>query len=537
MAVVQISRIQVRRGQKNAGAGLPQLASGELGWAIDTREMYVGNGAVSEGAPAVGNTKILTEHDNIFNLAGQYTYKNDVGIQTGASATQPTKRSLQAKLDDLINGKDFGMIGDGSNNNVALQRAIDQLYVNAVNSASASSRVTLVIEPGEYLITTPIYVPPFVTIRGAGIDKTIINFQGGYFDTRNGSSTPGSPANYSTNTFLNQARHIHLEGMTLTQTSTTVSTLYLRSCRDSLFKNIKITGPWISGGAIVSTSKAIDLVGDTAAVMSNDNTFDNIEVTGFSYPFYSDWDIQNTIIKNCKFDTDGYGITLGVNTVLGNIAQTLGPSYTRIENCVFDEINRHAIWVKQGTNNQSLNNSFYAVGNRNGTEANSVDSVINFETDGNTSQNDYFQRFSLLCYDQNYFTNQKFTPIITGRCNFLMNQSDTIDITVQDPANRILRLPADADSSYEIDYVYHSTQVDAHRSGTIYITTEFDNEHIIIRDVFDYIGQNAFLTNLTFSATLADENNDSAKDTVSLDMLNTTSTDTGTFTFTIKSKR
>ena len=58
MAVVQISRIQIRRGRKNSGSGLPQLASGELGWAIDSRELYIGNGAVSEGAPAVGNTKV-----------------------------------------------------------------------------------------------------------------------------------------------------------------------------------------------------------------------------------------------------------------------------------------------------------------------------------------------------------------------------------------------------------------------------------------------------------------------------------------------
>ena len=61
MAVVQISRIQVRRGKKGVD-NLPQLASGELGWAIDTQEFYVGNGSVSEGAPAVGNTKVLTEN-------------------------------------------------------------------------------------------------------------------------------------------------------------------------------------------------------------------------------------------------------------------------------------------------------------------------------------------------------------------------------------------------------------------------------------------------------------------------------------------
>ena len=71
MAVVQISRIQVRRGRKNSATSIPQLASGEMGWAVDTQELFIGNGAVSEGAPDVGNTKILTEADNIFDLVPQ----------------------------------------------------------------------------------------------------------------------------------------------------------------------------------------------------------------------------------------------------------------------------------------------------------------------------------------------------------------------------------------------------------------------------------------------------------------------------------
>ena len=84
MAVVQISRIQIRRGQKNQGSGLPQLASGELAWAVDTQELFVGNGAVAEGAPYVGNTKVLTEHDNLLDLIDQYVYKNYISssIQT-----------------------------------------------------------------------------------------------------------------------------------------------------------------------------------------------------------------------------------------------------------------------------------------------------------------------------------------------------------------------------------------------------------------------------------------------------------------------
>jgi hypothetical protein len=75
MAVLQISRIQLRRGKKNEASGLPQLASGEMAWAIDSQELYIGNGAVSEGAPAVGNTRLLTENDNILDLAEQYQYK------------------------------------------------------------------------------------------------------------------------------------------------------------------------------------------------------------------------------------------------------------------------------------------------------------------------------------------------------------------------------------------------------------------------------------------------------------------------------
>ena len=61
-----------------------QLASGELGWAIDTQEFYIGNGSVTK-EQAVGNTKILTEHDNIIAPAGTYTYKENIGVSTGTN--------------------------------------------------------------------------------------------------------------------------------------------------------------------------------------------------------------------------------------------------------------------------------------------------------------------------------------------------------------------------------------------------------------------------------------------------------------------
>lgn len=59
MAILQISRIQHRRGLQQ---DLPQLASAELGWSIDSRKLFIGNGTVDEGAPEQGVTEILTEY-------------------------------------------------------------------------------------------------------------------------------------------------------------------------------------------------------------------------------------------------------------------------------------------------------------------------------------------------------------------------------------------------------------------------------------------------------------------------------------------
>ena len=69
MAIVQISQIKHRRGTNET---LPQLASAELGWSVDTRQLYIGNGTLEEGAPEVGNTEILTQYSNIAGVT-KYT--------------------------------------------------------------------------------------------------------------------------------------------------------------------------------------------------------------------------------------------------------------------------------------------------------------------------------------------------------------------------------------------------------------------------------------------------------------------------------
>ena len=121
MAVVQISKIQVRRGLKNSGIGVPQLSSAEFAWAVDSQELFIGNGSVAEGAPYVGNTKVLTEHDNILELAASYRFAD-----LEPSITESVARSLQNKLDEYVSVTDFGAVADGSTDCVAaFQNALD----------------------------------------------------------------------------------------------------------------------------------------------------------------------------------------------------------------------------------------------------------------------------------------------------------------------------------------------------------------------------------------------------------------------------
>ena len=120
MPIVQISRIQHRRGKKT---DLPQLAAGELGWAVDDQRLYIGNGTVADGAPAVGNTEILTTGSSAFTTALQHTYKGY--LQESTPITTSVQRSVATKLDDVVSVKDFGAKGDSSTADLsAIQSAI-----------------------------------------------------------------------------------------------------------------------------------------------------------------------------------------------------------------------------------------------------------------------------------------------------------------------------------------------------------------------------------------------------------------------------
>jgi hypothetical protein len=167
VAVIQISKIQVRRGQKNSGIGVPQLSSAEFAWAVDSQELFIGNGSVAEGAPAVGNTKVLTEHDNILELAASYRFAADDN-----SITLSIARGLQSKIDEIqVSVVDFGAIPDGSTDStLAFATAIDELFKNS----NDKFKKILAVPNGVYLFLDDLIIPSNVLIKGENSQETVL---------------------------------------------------------------------------------------------------------------------------------------------------------------------------------------------------------------------------------------------------------------------------------------------------------------------------------------------------------------------------
>lgn len=436
MAVVQISKIQIRRGRKNTGSGLPQLSSGELGWAIDSQELYIGNGAVAEGAPTVGNTKILTEEDDLFEIAKNYTYREgDGSIVTGPDATNPIVRTLQERLDDNVNIRSFGTTGQITQDaTVLLQRAIDQLYLNNGVEASVNNRVKLELAAGIYKITDTIYVPPHATIIGAGSGKTVIQQETAgksVFTTVSDSSTPGNyvlDGEYNT-----QARNIRLQGLTL-KCTVKANGLVLQSCRDSYFQDVQIAGSWTSTDGIdldssTSTSIGLGINSKNGGVETVRNEFTNCHIDGFMYGIVSNWDTNDNVWTTSNFTNLGYGFTFGKDMLIdGNNANgtSVGPTNNIISDCVFTNVYREAILVDEGTYNVSRNNKFNTCGNDGASDASPLYPIIRYTRLGNTSDGDFFSRTKVLSYTQG--------TIITASSTITAGQST---ITVTDASNLV----------------------------------------------------------------------------------------------------
>jgi len=438
MAVVQISRIQHRRGLEQ---DFPQLASAELGWSIDTRRLFIGNGLISEGAPEEGVTEILTVYTDIIGLLKTYTYKGLAGgttVMTGASIMSPVTRTLQAKLDDVVSVKDFGAVGDGiTDDTAAIQRALENLWPTVQFNRAYAQHRTLLFPAGVYSINDVIIVPPFVKLVGDGnystrikqIDNTkdaVIRLCDSYFQTGTDFGKPDPVFGYDPET-----SNYYISDIVFERT-TDADCVWIDGSSNVVFERCHFIGRKSLIGA--------ESYNDTPIV---DTGSSSVKLRGTSYSSLTP--AKNIVFNNCTFKSAAVGVrienqTYGT-TVVGSYfnhlhrgiamgetsggrdspATTLYPRTVSVSSSYFDRIGAQAI---QGYADSgpvlSTGNTYENVGYDGYTYEelftdpllSPVSSVLEFAVDGSSSVNDSFYRAYEDTDNRRYVMNGSGLPVI-----------------------------------------------------------------------------------------------------------------------------
>lgn len=546
MAVVQISRIQQRRGKKNDQTGLPQLASAEFAWCVDTQELFIGNGSVAEGSPYVGNTKILTEHDDLLSLISRYQYARDnTAIQTGIDSAHPVLRTMQEVLDQWVTAAAFGVVGDGvTDDTAAIQRAIDQLFLNPTTQGLTEARVTLEFAPGTYKITNTLYIPSYATIVGAGLDKTVFSYTGNNTMVRfiNDGSTTNTRSVYTTSTYNNQPKNIKIQGITFTTTATDQVGWSFDVVRDSYFSDIAIRAAWVFG-PVEDNSKAIEMKAVSDIVTCERNFFNNIEIAGFTYGIWSKLDINTNTFDDIYFKNLYQGVTFGDGTDLFNPGQEYGPRNVIIQRSTFETILRQGIVVYTGTGNVSFENRFVNVGNNSSGSSGATYSVIDYLYHGNSSISDRFEREDEMEVGATY-SSVAYAPLVNGHGQRETFATKQANVSQFNTPKLLFRLPVpikDQDIvegqrsiGYEITYTYRSTNKDQSRFGKILINADVVHNHVQLVDDYEWTGTSGESQKLVFTASLLDSNLDTYRDCIGVFYTNTSVNDSATMYYTYK---
>lgn len=446
MAVIQISKIQVRRGQTTV-TGMPQLSGGEFGWSVDEQRLFIGNGSVYEGAPAIGNTELVT-YNGLFDalqstITINHTYKSTSTIVTGTGTNFPVVRNLSDKVDDIVSAYDFGLVSDGTTDNTqALQHAINQLYlINTLNYP-----VEFVIPAGTYVVSGPVYIPKNTKLVGAGKDATIIK------TVSTSSNTIFHTVDMSGNVSPNMASsssvpsNVSIKGLGFeTVSTTTIDSILVLDCAvDTLIDDCKFINltNLVPNQITPNGTIGISLIGQGAVTCDN-VSIDNCDFTNLMYGIVSQYDMKNLYIKNNKFNSlSSSGIIFSYTGTPDQLTQGTGPVNVLIESNIFYKIAHNAIKVApnytgSSNNINSTNNYFKEVGNNFNGEVAQAYEVILFGTPGNISSHDTFDRTNYLIKNTipTLTTSTMFQPVVTGGIVLQSDQVLTLPVNSNNPAD------------------------------------------------------------------------------------------------------
>ena len=431
MAILEIAKIQVRRGQE-LQTGVPRLDPGEFGWAEDTEHLYIGKRIV-EGANSDENSRILTENDlnNIFSLLGAvstltivtpYQYRDGIF----GDLDTPT-RLVQSKLDDYVGLTDFGVVTSSTATDITpqFQHAVADLF-----GSNENNRRQLRVPAGNYFIINPITLPSYTTIigEGSGLTKLILT-------------------NPSANIFKSSnSNHITLSGMTLEYASTLTSGLALLSLDrvvNAEIKDVRFTTS--STFTMTNFGTGISISGEGDGIVENckDIYIDNCEFSSIGIGIVGTGTVVHPVISNSVFSNLQQGIKFSVGT------STSVPLNGVIVANRFEKIIREGIFVSTGTNRTnhvSENNVFREVGTgpdaignpRGDATVSKASSVIAFFSPGNRSINDHFERQVTAANMTSVFY---YNPLVQGRATITNGAIYTATILANIVNEQIVKIP------------------------------------------------------------------------------------------------
>jgi hypothetical protein len=500
MAVIQISKIQHRRGLKNNNVGIPQLSSAELAWAIDTQELYIGNGSIAEGSPYVGNTKILTEHDNIIELASSYRFGS-----TEPSIVLSVPRSLSSKLDEYVSVLDFGAVPDGSTDCTdAFEDAFSQLFRNP----DSKFKKTLLVPNGVYLFNTrDLNIPSNARIKGETQTGVVLDLYANdiLLITELGTEVTGPF------TSTDRPTNITISNLTI---AVSTGQLVITGLKDSLFEDVIFTAGYQLGNPVPSVVDA------EAAVFWENTLFDTR--------------VNNIQFENCKFlnhrvglhciQTDDFEtqITINNSSFLENHSSILINGVANqinkwvINQSKFEEIGVSVFNADQGRGTLIRDCEFINCGNVTGNASNPSSPFISFGQHENNIVidciSDRQQSAGITLSDTtpafSEVENASFSKFVNSVYSQVYLTDSFLPLTVFSSANRFTTIE------------YTLTLGNYNRHGMIHMTIDDVQATVAITDSYQYSSSlitdpgGLTMTNFEFNATLLSNRDDTTLETV-----------------------
>lgn len=520
MPIVQISRIQHRRGKRT---DLPQLAAGELGWVIDEQRLFIGNGTVSDGAPAVGNTEIITSGSSAFTSALSHTYKGYLGDSTPVTTTQ--QRTLQQRLDDYVSVKDFGAKGDNSTADItAIQNALDEIYKDTDKDDTRARRV-LFFPAGTYRINAALKIPPYAHLVGEGPDKTIIRNSGNnaVLVTQDDDGNVGANIGNSGATTPTQ---IQVSSMTLRNT-VAYGGVSLDRVTHAYFNNVKFQGSYTSGGSDAVNSKGVTVNHSNATYSTSNVAFNQCQFTKFARLVDISYNSTNVRFHACDFSIAFYGALIGAEMDGSTAGLNNGPRDMQFTSSSWSTIGQQAILVAPATGATDgagprhivSHANFFAktvANNFQGTGTFSEVPIIQFDNDECTSSQDFFERTDLRQSDGS--SNLNAAPEVQGiGVSSKLIKSQTLPDNTSS-ATTINEYPALTSKGISIKYKITRGTLD--RTGEFIISAS--TTAVGFDDTFTESGADV---GVTLSAVLDDKDSTAGNETVAFKF---TTTSTGT---------